>query len=213
MIVHPWLWIGFWMCLGGVLSLAVFYALRQQTRFRWRTIDEVGDFMRKPDDGQLAELLRAQEDVPLEDLMRHLFMLRDRRQRRAQLERLKEQYQLRHHNSLVNKDWGNTEWYDMLAHADEGYDASTSAKIQELREAATECCAVLRLALIVIGFWSLVHFLQLDRLRFLSIPEPAALRNIRGTNIEAAYQRLKDAIAAMGTIYTEEDCQGILARM
>jgi hypothetical protein len=213
MIVHPWLWICFWMCLGGVLSIAVFYALRRQTRFRWRTIDEVGDFMRKPDDGQLAELLRAQEDVPLEDLMRHLFMLRDRRQRRAQLERLKEQYQLRHHNSLVNKDWGSTEWYDMLKHADEGYDASTSAKIQELRESATDSCAALRLALIVIGFWSFVHFLQLDRLRFLSIPEPAALRNIRGRDMEAAYQRLKDAIAAMGTIYTEEDCQGILARM
>jgi hypothetical protein len=201
------------MCLGGVLSFAVFYLLRRQTRFRWRTIDEVGDFMRKPDDGQLAELLRAQEDVPLEDLMRHLFMLRDRRQRRAQLERLKEQYQLRYHNSLINKDWGSTEWYDMLKHADEGYDASTSAKIQELRESATESCAALRLALIVIGFWSLVHFLQLDRLRFLSIPEPAALRNIRGRDMEAAYQRLKDAIAAMGTIYTDEDCQGILARM
>jgi hypothetical protein len=201
------------MCLGGVLSIAVFYVLRRQTRFRWRTIDEVGDFMRKPDEGQLAELLRAQEDVPLEELMRHLFMLRDRRQRRAQLERLKEQYQLRYHNSLVNKDWGSTEWYDMLKHADEGYDDATSGKIQELRESATESCAALRLALIVIGFWSLLHFLQLDRLRFLSIPEPAALRNIRGRDMEAAYQRLKDAIAAMGTIYTDEDCQGILARM
>jgi hypothetical protein len=213
MIVHPWLWICFWMCLGGMLSIAVFYVLRHQTRFRWRTIDEVGDFMRKPDDGQLAELFRTQEDVPLEELMHHLFMLRDRRQRRAQLERLREQYQLRYHNSLVNKDWGSTEWYDMLQHADEGYDASTSAKIQELRESATECCAALRFALIVIGFWSLVHFLQLDRLKYLSIPEPAALRIIRGIDIESAYQRLKDAIAAMATIYTEEDCQGILARM
>jgi hypothetical protein len=213
MIVHPWLWIFFWMCLGGMLSIAVFYVLRRQTRFRWRTIDEVGDFMRKPDDGQLAELLRAQEEVPLEELMHHLFMLRDRRQRRAQLERLKEQYQLRYHNSLVNKDWGNTEWYDMLEHADEGYDDSARANIQELRESATESCAVLRLALIVIGGWSLIHFLQLDRLKILSIPESTALRNIRGINIDAAYQRLKDAIAAMATIYTEEDCQGILAKM
>jgi hypothetical protein len=213
MIVHSWWWICLWMCLGGVLSIAVFCLLRRQTRFRWRTIDEVGDFMRKPDDEQLAELFRTQEDVPLEDMMHHLFMLRDRRERRAQLERLKEQYQLRFHNSQVNKDWGDTEWYDMLKHAPEGYEAPAREKIQELRESATESCAALRLALMVIGFWSLVHLLQLDRLKFLSIPEPAALKNVRGTDIVTAYQRLKHAIAGMSTVYTEEDCQGILARM
>ncbi|MBZ5524241.1 MAG: hypothetical protein LAP21_18555 [Acidobacteriia bacterium] len=136
----------------------------------------------------------------------------DSRELRAELDRLQEQYRRLYHNSLINKEWADTEWYDMLRDP-EGELEGLRERLAPLERATAECCDSLRAALALIGLWTLIHFLQLDRVKFLSIPQPAALRRVRGTEILESYQRLKAAIAGMSEIYDKENCQAILTRM
>jgi hypothetical protein len=211
MDIHSWVTASFWMLVGGVFFAVLILLLQWQMRRRKRTIGEVADLMRKPDYDQIEELFRPRGQ-DLQHLMGDLFFLRDRGARRAELELLQEQYRRLYHNSLVNKDLADTDWHDMRNDS-EGEFEGLRERLGPLRNTAAECCKPLRIALALIWFWTLVHFLQLDRLKFLAIPEPAALRRLWGTDILETYQELKDAIAGMREIYGEEECQTIVARM
>ncbi|MBZ5526138.1 MAG: hypothetical protein LAP21_28290, partial [Acidobacteriia bacterium] len=107
MIVHSWVSASLWMLVGGVLFVSLILFLQRQMRFSKRTIEEVADLMRKPDLELLESLFRPRGE-DLQHLMRDLFFLRDRRELRAELDRLQEQYRRLYHNSLINKEWADT---------------------------------------------------------------------------------------------------------
>lgn len=194
---------------GAVTAVLLMGILRHYARFRWRTIDDVPDAMRQPDYALLDELTLS--PVAIEQAL----LTASRRQRRAELDKLEEQYARCYHNSRINKDWANTEFQDMLMFERRGepYDPQTQPPIRELLAAATESCRDLLMVLTLIRFWTLVHALQLDRLEPFSLPATADLRTFDDRDILDSYRRLKLAIGGMGTIYTEENCQLIVAWM
>jgi hypothetical protein len=200
---------------GAGTAISLYSVLHRYARFRWRTIDDVAEVMRPPDYGLLDDLSLSAETLAIERWTEYLALTGSRRQRRAKLDKLAEQYERCYHNSRVNKDWAGTEWHDMLMLQRQGseYDANSRLRIRELLEAATQACWDLRIILILIQCWGLLHTLQLDRLDFFSLPETAEVRNLPGRDVLQSYERLKLAIAGMATIYPEENCQDILARM
>ena len=200
------------VCITSIALFLVFaFLFDHQLRLRERTINEVGDLMRKPDYEQI-ELLFTPRRENNSSLMDDPLFFGDRRTRRAELDRLQEQYRRFYHNSQVNKEWADTEWRGMLQDP-EGEMEGVRDRVGPLREAATESRNLLLLALAVIWFWSLIHFLQLDRLKILSIPEPAALRRLFGLDVLESYARLKDAVSMMKTLFGEESCEAIVTRM
>jgi hypothetical protein len=201
-----------WMLAGGAASLLLLSLLNNQLRYRWRTVDDVGDFMRKPDDELLASMLVPTEKVEVRGLMARLILIDDRRARRAEIERIREQFQRKHHNARVCKEWGDTEWLGALWRRHD-YDDHVYQNIRTLWKSANHAWFVLSLALIKIWFFCLLHFLQLDRLKFLLRPEPAALGKVWGVSVMTTYSQLKEAVNRMGALHPEGVCSAIAELM
>ena|SRR5215469_8014884 len=172
--------------------------LDEQTRFKRRTIEEVADLMRKPDEKQLRDLLDPEEDRRL----RFPLFGSYRRDQRVRLDKLREQYYRLHHNSTIAFQWADTEWRDMVRHRlQKSYGPELIAKIKELRHASIEFRIAARFVLARIWFLGLIHF---DVVPFIPMPSVAALAQTGGINILAAYQRVKDAAVILAAVYGDE---------
>jgi len=211
-IFHSWLWASFWTLAVAAGSILGFLLFNHQLRLRWRTIDEVADFMRKPDEELLAQILTPTDDIEGGSLMERLILIHDCRKRRAEIERVREQYQRMFHNAQVNREWAETDWFYMLRFRND-HDEREIASIRALWLAATKAWLVLALVLAQVWLLCLMHWLQLDRIGFLRRPEPASLRKSFGMDVRMAYNNLKEAVVFMGGVYPEENCAAIVAMM
>ncbi|MBZ5521398.1 MAG: hypothetical protein LAP21_03975 [Acidobacteriia bacterium] len=212
MIFHSWLWASFWTLAVSAASTLGFLLFNHQLRLRWRTIDEVADFMRKPDEELLARMLVPTDDIDIGELMERLILIHDRRKRRIEIERIREQFQRMFHNARANREWAESDWFYMLRVRKE-HDEEEFSKIRALWVAATRAWLALGLALGQAWLLCLLHFLQFDRLSFLRRPEPAALRKAFGLDVVMTYHRLKEAVADMSGVYPEENCAAIVDLM
>ena len=188
-----------WMLTGAAAWGVLTRLLREQTTFKRRSIDEVADLLRKPDHQLIRELLDEAEDRRIRFPV--LGRGHRRREQRARLDKLREQYCRFYHNCVINYQWADTEWYDMVYHRlEEEYGPELRAKIQELRRAALEFRTAMRLVLAKIWFLSLIHF---DTIRLLPIPSVAALARSGSIDILRAYQRVKEAAIVLAGVHGE----------
>jgi hypothetical protein len=186
-----------WMMAGAAAWNLLARLLREQTTFKRRSIDEVADLLRKPDQQLIRELLDAGEDHRIR--FPGLGRGDRRREQRARLDKLREQYCRFHHNSIIVYQWADTEWYDMVHHRlKEEYGPELRAKIHELRRAALEFRTAMRLVLARIWFLSIIHF---DTIRLLPIPSVAALARNGSTDILRTYQRVREAAVVLAGVY------------
>lgn len=186
------------MLVGAVGWSILAKLLDEGTRFKRRSIDEVADMMRKPDEEQLQDLLDRVEDLRL----RFPLFANYRRDQRVRLDKLREQYYRLDHNSTIVYQWADTEWRDMVRHRlQESYEPELIGKIKEARLAGIKFHITMRFVLAEIWFLSLIHF---DVLSFIPIPSVAALARSGGTDIRNAYQRVKDAAVVLAAVHGEE---------
>ena len=190
-----------WMLAGAAGWSILKKLLNNQTHFKRRTIDEVADLLRKPDEDQLKALLDLEEDSRLRLLGRRNYS--PRREQRARLDKLREQYYRLDHNGLIVYQWADTEWYDLNQHQlEESYGPELCAKIKELRSAALEFRVAIRVALAKIWLLSLIHF---DKISFIPIPSVAALGRTGKIDLVNAYQKVKQAAVNLASVYGEEN--------
>jgi len=220
MIAHDLLTVLLWIIVGGAFSGLAVLLLNDQTRFKERCIDDVGDFLQKTDEVLLETLLD-----PMREAILRFPVFRDnesaQREQRSRLEKLRNLYRREYNNARINKEWGDTEW-KFMTRTLPGYDPEFQPdnewlewrrKITVLRQTSTICCVFFRIALIKMWFlcfvWSCVPFLW----RIMNLPSVATFRHVLGVDLLLAYQQLKDAVAAASLDHGAELSAELMARM
>lgn len=188
--------IPFWTVTGAAGWSILSKLVSSQATFKRRIVDEVADLLRKPDHDLLRDLLDVAEDRSL----RHPALGHpDRREQRVRLDKLREQYYRLIHNSTIVYQWGDTEWRDMIYHGlKESYGPELIRKIKELRLAAIEFRATMRITMAKISFLSIIHF---DAIPFMHVPSVAALGRTGHIDILKAYQRVKNAALVLAAVH------------
>lgn len=181
--------------LAEAIGLAAAYFLfKRLSQFTKRTWDDVPEFLRQINHAAMEKLFDVDEERDA------LAFGNSRRALRCRLDLARVYVQNLHHNVTVVCQWGETEWSDMTRHNLE-YDEDTRVKILALHREAVTFLVASRVALLKIWFWSLLHF---DRLPAIPLPSVAALRQPGSIDLLHSYQRVKQAAAALASVYGEE---------
>lgn len=182
---------------------AIYFLLKHLSQFSKRTWDDVPDFLRQINHAAVEKLFDSQEEQEA------LAYSNSRRTLRCRLDLAREYVQNLCHNATIVCQWGETEWSDMVRHKLD-YDEDTRKRILALHREAVTFLMACRVVRIKIWFWSLLHF---DRWRLAPLPSVAALRHPGSIDLLQAYQRVKQAAAALASIYGQEHSQEIEALM
>jgi len=180
---------------ASVTGLTLVYLLLSwQASFTKPSIDEVEAFLRAVPHPGLEELL-----YPENKEKRRPASYAIRREHRVMVELLRNYLLMMHGNATFLRNWGKTEWSDMLKH-NCTYDDATIARIRELIDAAAVFWKAARRALFIIWIWRLSRF---DEWSLFPLPNVARLRRIGGIDIIEAYARLRRAAVALAQEYGE----------
>jgi hypothetical protein len=190
--------------LAEAIGLAAAYFLfKRLSQFTKRTWDDVPEFLRPINHEAVEKLFDAKGELET------LAFGNSRRAQRGRLDLARVFVQNLYHNATIVYQWGETEWSDMVRHSLE-YDEDTRAKILALHREAVTFLVASRVALIKIWFWGLLHF---DRIPIVPLPSVAALRQPGSIDLLQSYQRVKQAAAALASIYGEEQSSDIESLM
>jgi hypothetical protein len=173
---------------------AVYLLLKRLSQFTKRTWDDVPEFLRRIDHAAVEKLFDAGEEREA------LAYGNSRRALRGRLDLAREYARNLHHNVTIVCQWGETEWSDMVRHKLE-YDDDTREKILALHREAITFLVASRVALVKMWFWSVLHF---DKWPVLPLSSVAALRRPGSVDLLQAYQQVKQAAAALASVYGEE---------
>jgi len=193
------------LILGGAAGWGILSKLLDdRAQFKRRIVDEVAPLLRRPDEEQLRELLDLQGDRPSPSSSFVSSGDRpDRREQRARLDALQEQYSRLSHNSRIVFQWADTEWYDVIHYRlQESYGPELCAKSKEARLAALEFRWAIRVALARIWLLGLLNF---DALRFVPVPSIAALARTGSIDILKTYELVKRAALALAAVYGDSN--------
>lgn len=173
---------------------AAYFLLKHLTQFTKRSLDDVPEFLRPVNHPAVQKLFDENEEREA------LAFTNVRRTVRCRLDLAREYVQNLQHNATIVCQWGETEWSDMVRHQLE-YDEDTRAKLLSLHREAVTFLIACRVVRIKIWFWSLLHF---DRWAVVPLPRVSALRRPGSIDLLQSYQRVKQAAAALASIYGEE---------
>lgn len=182
---------------------AAYFLLKHLTQFTKRSLDDVPEFLRPVNHPAVQKLFDENEEREA------LAFTNVRRTVRCRLDLAREYVQNLQHNATIVCQWGETEWSDMVRHQLE-YDEDTRAKLLSLHREAVTFLIACRVVRIKIWFWSLLHF---DRWAVVPLPRVSALRRPGSIDLLQSYQRVKQAAAALASIYGEEYSTEIEALM
>lgn len=190
--------------LAEAVGLATLYSLLKRLAwFTKRTWDEVPEFLRHLDHESVEKLFDAQEEQEV------LLFSNFRRTLRARLALSREYLKRMQHNATIVYQWAETEWSDMVRHGLE-YDDETRSRILALHRECITFLVAVRVALIKMWFWSILHF---DKITILPAPSVAGMRRPGSVDLMAAYQQVKEAAAGLAGVYGEEQVEEIKALM
>jgi hypothetical protein len=181
--------------LAEAIGLAAIYFLfKHLSQFTKRSLDDVPEFLRPINHAAVEKLFDA--NVEREALA----FSNSRRTLRCRLDLARVYVQNLQHNATIVCQWGETEWSDMVRHSLE-YDDDMRAKMLALHHEAVIFLMACRVVRVKIWFWSLLHF---DRWTSVPAPSVAALRRPGSIDLLEGYERVKQAAAALASIYGEE---------
>jgi hypothetical protein len=188
------------LMLAEAIGLTViYYLLKRLSLFTKRTLDDVPEFLRHINHEAVKKLFdEAEEKADLSFGNR-------RRGLRCRLDLAREYVRSLHHNVTIVYHWGETEWQDMVRYRLE-YDEETRQKILSLHREAITFLVAARVAMVEMWLWSVVHF---EKWPVLPLASVATLRTPGSVDLLHAYQRVKDAAAALASVYGEEHSEEI----
>lgn len=174
--------------------MAVYCLLRRLSQFTKRTWDDVPEFLRQINHEAVNKLFDAAEEKE------SLAFGNSRRALRCRLDLAREYLRSLHHNVTIVYQWGETEWQDMVSHSLE-YDEETRHKMLSLHREAVTFLVAARIAMVKTWIWSVLQF---EKWPVLPLASVADLRTLGSVDLLHAYQRVKEAAAALASVYGEE---------
>lgn len=203
MTQSPWVW---GIATGAGIAALLHNVVKELTRFKMLTIDDVGSCLQRPDEQLVSQLLDPND---MDALHVREKLGNYRRMQRARLNELREHYSRMLHNGTLFKNWAKTQQYDMITHnikcAEEVIEG-----LEKLAVTSSAFCNASRLALFKIALWSMTRF---DEVVIAPVPNLIELRISRGLDIPQAYLTLKRTVvefiargygAKFATAYAEE---------
>ncbi|HEY6350471.1 MAG TPA: hypothetical protein VI636_13780 [Candidatus Angelobacter sp.] len=182
------------MLAEAIGLMALYCLLRRLSQFTKRTWDDVPEFLRQINHEAVKKLFDAAEEREA------LAFGNSRRALRCRLDLAREYLRSLHHNVTIVYQWGETEWQDMVRHHLE-YDEETRQKMLLLHREAVTFLVAARVALVKTWIWSVVQF---EKWPVLPLASVADLRTPGSVDLLHAYQRVKEAAAALASVYGEE---------
>lgn len=181
--------------LAEAIGLTALYCLlRRLSQFTRRTWDDVPEFLRPINHGAVKRLFDAAQETEA------LPSRNSRRVLRSRMDLAREYLRNLHHNVTIVYQWGETEWQHRVRHGPE-YDGETRDKMLSLHREAITFLVAARVALVKIWLWSVVQF---EKWPAVPCATMAGLRTPGSVDLLHAYQRVKDAAAALASVYGEE---------
>lgn len=187
------------MLAEAIVLTALFYVLRRLSQFTKRTWDDVPEFLRHINHEAVERLFDANDERAT------LAFGNPRRALRCRLDLAREYVRNLHHNVTIVYQWGETEWQDMVRHHLE-YDEDTRQKMLALHREAITFLVAARVAMVKMWLWSVVQF---EKWPVLALASVAVLRTPGSVDLLHAYQRVKNAAAALASVYGEEHSEEI----
>ena len=188
------------LMLAEAIGLAALYCLfKRLSLFTKRTWDDVPEFLRQINHEAVKKLFDPAEEQEA------LAFSNSRRALRARLDLAREFLHNLYHNVTIVYQWGETEWSDMVAHGLK-YDEETKEKILSLHREAITFRVAARVVLVKMWILSVVQF---ERWPMVPLASVARLRTPGSVDLLQAYQRVKDAAAALASVYGEEHSEEI----
>ena len=191
-----------WVILTPVVVLAGILFLNRRARFRERTIADLTPFFHKIDWEMVNEIFDPEREA-----IALYHSGNPRRERRRRMELVREYLRRMGKNSLVVLQVAHTEHACMTKWPD-SYNALQTARINNLRQAATLFYDCSQCVLAEIWFWMLVSSF---RWLHISVPSAARLRYFGTLDLLKAYEQVREAAVEYGRIFGEEAAEEIRA--
>lgn len=188
------------LMLAEAIGLTALYCLlKRLSQFTKRTWDDVPEFLRQINHTAVCRLFDGADEKE------SLAFGNSRRALRCRLDLAREYVRSLQHNVTIVYQWGETEWQDMVRYRLE-YDEDTRERILALHREAITFLVAARVALVKMWIWSVLQF---EKWPVLPLSSVARLRAPGSVDLLAAYQKVKDAAAALASVYGEEHSEEI----
>lgn len=191
-----------WVILAPVVVIAGVLYLNRRARFRERTIADLTPFFQKIDWDLVNEIFDAEREA-----IAFYHSGNPRRERRRRMELVRENIGRMSKNTLVVLQVANTE-HACMTKWPESYNVLQTARINNLRQAATLFYDCSQCVLAEIWFWMLISSFRWLR---ISVPSAARLRYFGKLDLLKAYEQVRDAAVEYGRIFGEEPAEEIRA--